>query len=86
MELAMRGARRPRSYTTDHDEIRGMGRVRSRRRIAARTQAYTWCFLLHPMPMTTPRGDLVDKFFHKFNDADLALLYQNQTSPANRSL
>jgi hypothetical protein len=29
----------------DHDEIRGMGRVRSRRRIAARTQAScTWCF------------------------------------------
>jgi hypothetical protein len=45
---------------TDHDEIRGMGRVRSRRRIAAKTQAsYTWCFLLRPMPMTTPRGDLV---------------------------
>jgi len=34
------------------------------------------------MPMTTHRGDLVDKFFHKFNDADLALLYQDQTSPA----
>ena len=37
-----------------------MGRVRSRRRIAARTQAScTRCLLLRPMPMTTPRGDLV---------------------------
>jgi hypothetical protein len=44
--------------------------------------SYTRCVLLRPMPVTTPRGDLVDKFFHKFNDADLALLSQDQTSPA----
>jgi len=53
--------------TTDHDEIRGMGRVRSRRRIAARTQAsYTRCLLLRPMPMTTPREDLVGQVYSQY--------------------